>query len=219
MSRSSQESPVFTEIGLDRRDFLKALAASAALVAAGARVREITAKREHVDVGNVSLSGFPEATDTLTLDIAKEQSGDDAVEYVNTIAGDWIINTGEPGVSLYGSRQDALDANVQEAIVDDWFINGVTQELFENKSGNFNIVEGQFMVASLGEGTLKIRGQEDVYTIDMPGEKGHNYLVVVRGLYGDDQPDTDRNRTARFTNLAQDGGHATAMRYPKGTFV
>jgi hypothetical protein len=103
----------------------------------------------------------------------------------------WLI--AEPGVLLDNTTA--------------WTIPGTKDTWFSN------VPEGAFTYLSLGQGKITIDG----YTLDLPYEKGHNYLVVIRGRIDDGIVDTDRNMTAEVTNFVP--GHAIWSHMPKGAYV
>jgi hypothetical protein len=88
-----------------------------------------------------------------------------------------------------------------------WTIPGTNEPWF------INIPEGGFTYFSMGEGKILIDG----VTLDLPGEKGLNYLVVIRGRIDDGIVDSDLNETAKVTNFIP--GHAIWSIMPPGAYV
>jgi len=76
-----------------------------------------------------------------------------------------------------------------------------------------NIPEGGFAYYSLGQGKITVDG----YTLDLPYEIGHNYLVLIRGRIDDVKIDTDRNVTAEVVDFVP--GHAIWSWMPKGAYI
>ena len=121
--------------------------------------------------------------------------------FENTIGHGSRAFLAEPGGLWVGpefsQRQiDAAGGNIQR-------INPGNQELLETLGPSFHTIpEGGWLHASLGGGVIKIG--EAVFLL--PFQEGHNYLFYVRGRYGDQEQDTDRNMTAEFSEYA--AGHA-----------
>ena len=76
-----------------------------------------------------------------------------------------------------------------------------------------NVPEGAFTYFSLGQGKITV----DNYSLDLPSQEGHNYLVLIRGRIDDGKVDTDRNLTAEITEFVP--GHAIWSYMPKGAYV
>lgn len=106
-------------------------------------------------------------------------------------ASAWLIC--EPGVLLDNTAA--------------WTIPGTKETWF------INVPEGGFTYFSMGEGKILIDG----VTLNLPGEKGLNYLVVVRGKIDDGIVDSDLNITAEVTDFVP--GHAIWSIMPPGAYV
>lgn len=106
-------------------------------------------------------------------------------------ASSWIIC--EPGVILDDSTA--------------WTIPGTEDPWYAN------VPEGAFTYFSLGQGKITVDG----YTIDLPYQKSHNYLVAIRGRIDDGIVDTDRNLTAEVTDFVP--GHAIWAYMPTGAYI
>ena len=65
----------------------------------------------------------------------------------------------------------------------------------------------------MGEGKILIDG----VTLDLPGENGLNYLVLIRGRINDGIVDSDLNETATITDFVP--GHAIWSIMPPGAYV
>jgi hypothetical protein len=76
-----------------------------------------------------------------------------------------------------------------------------------------NVPEGGFTYFSMGEGRIVIAGVEIV----MPGAKGLNYLVLIRGRIDDGIVDSDLNETAEISDFVP--GHAIWAIMPPGAYV
>lgn len=103
----------------------------------------------------------------------------------------WLI--AEPGVIL-----DNTTAWTIPGTKDTWYV---------------NVPEGAFTYFSLGQGKIIV----DNYSMDLPYQDGHNYLVLVRGRIDDGKVDTDRNLTANVVDFVP--GHAIWSWMPKGAYV
>jgi hypothetical protein len=55
------------------------------------------------------------------------------------------------------------------------------------------------------------------FEIQLDGHEGHNWFLVIRGLFPDGKQDSDRNTTATFTAYVP--GHAQTMMMPPGAFI
>ena len=76
-----------------------------------------------------------------------------------------------------------------------------------------NVPEGAFAYFSLGQGNIAIDG----VNLMLAGEKGLNYLVIMRGRIDDGIVDSDLNTTAEVTKFVL--GHATWAFTPNGAYV
>jgi len=104
----------------------------------------------------------------------------------------WLIC--EPGVLLDNTTAWTIPGTTKEP----WFV---------------NVPEGGFTYFSMGEGDILIDG----VTIHLPGERGLNYLVVIRGRIDDGIIDSDLNETAEVTSFVP--GHAIWSHMPAGAYV
>lgn len=84
-----------------------------------------------------------------------------------------------------------------------------------------NIPEGGFIWITGQEFTLEVGHQDNNGKWVSEGAKirvterpGTNNFLVIRGLFGDEQQDTDRNKTARITDYVP--GHLQLEMYPSG---
>lgn len=104
---------------------------------------------------------------------------------------DWLIC--EPGVILDNTAA--------------WVIPSVDATHFAN------VPEGGFTYFSMGEGVIVIDG----VALELPGEHGLNYLVLVRGRIDDTIVDSDLNTAAQVTEFVP--GHAIWSIMPPGAYV
>lgn len=104
---------------------------------------------------------------------------------------DWLIC--EPGVILDNTAA--------------WVIPSVDATHFAN------VPEGGFTYFSMGEGVIAIDG----VALELPGEQGLNYLVVIRGRIDDAVVDSDLNMTAEVSDFVP--GHAIWSIMPPGAYV
>lgn len=169
-----------------------------------------------------TATGINQTVDSTTVDVAKGT-------FVNTIgegSQGWLA---EPGVVMIDypvcSANDADIAAFTDPVLKAWAervrdangamgcTNPSNQTLFSTQEAFVNLPEGGFVVATVNGSTMEIGDM----TITMEGRPAHNWLVVVRGQYGDMQRDSDRNQTIRFSDYVP--GHGLATRYPLGGFV
>lgn len=95
-------------------------------------------------------------------------------------------------------------------ILDDtaaWTIPGTKEHWF------INVPEGGFTDFSMGKGVISIDG----VSLVLPGEKGLNYEVVIRGRIDDGIVDRDLNMTAEISGFVV--GHAIWSIMPPGAYV
>jgi len=78
---------------------------------------------------------------------------------------------------------------------------------------HINVPEGGFTYLSLGHGVITIDG----VSLVLPGERGLNYLVLIRGRIDDTIVDNDFNETAEVTDFVV--GHAIYTLLPPGAYV
>ncbi|MEK7112627.1 MAG: hypothetical protein AAB875_04830 [Patescibacteria group bacterium] len=76
-----------------------------------------------------------------------------------------------------------------------------------------NVPEGGFTYFSMGEGVIVIDG----VALELLGEQGLNYLVVIRGRIDDALVDSDLNETAEVSEFVP--GHAIWSIMPPGAYV
>lgn len=76
-----------------------------------------------------------------------------------------------------------------------------------------NVPEGGFTYFSMGQGNISVDG----VTLHLPGAKGLNYLVLIRGRIDDTIVDSDLNLTVEVTDFVP--GHAIWSIMPPGAYV
>lgn len=168
--------------------------------------------------GGPRLSGFPENVDRSVVDVAK---GD----FKSTI-GAFRAFAAEPGGLLVGpdfgskSDQNPYGDNPQgwDAMYEsEGHINAISPVNMEvlHYEGPFaqNLPEGGFAIFSMGQGVLEF-GNDNQYRMELPHQDGNTYLVVIRGFYGDNAQNTDRNNTVSVTEYVP--GHALAAMLEAG---
>ena len=162
-------------------------------------------------VPSFSISGFPEKVDQKNVLFA---NGSDAFgnTFMNTIKAGSEMMIAEPGTLLVGPDFDPK--KVVEAKGHTEYISPVNQVLLASKEPMYiPLPEGQFVWATAGKMTAKVGD----FTVQLDGEKGHNWFLIVRGLFADGKQDVDKNSTIEFTGYVP--GHAQAMVYPAGAYV
>lgn len=169
-----------------------------------------------VEAGLVVFTGIPAQVDSGRVDTAKGV-------FKNTIGKGTEMAFAEPGgllvgpdfgftgkgnpmgnnpkgwVAMYNS-----EGNIQP-------ISPVSQEVLHYEGPAYqNVPEGGWMIMSTGQAHVKIGN----YEVDLPFVENNNYLLVVRGKYGDQKQNTDNNSTAEITNYKP--GHALVMSLESG---
>jgi len=160
-----------------------------------------------VNAGNGwSINGLPTKVDSKNVLVATGQ-------FKNTIGlgtESWLA---EPGTFLAGpdfpkSKVDAATGSIE-------YISPITQKLIDHDGEYFHLNEDRFDLCTFGGATLEFNGAQAQF--DYQG--GHNYILVIRGLFPDGKQDTDRNHSILFSKVV--GSHAQCMSYPqnKGGFM
>jgi hypothetical protein len=224
--------------GISRRQFLGGMILTGAAVLAGAEVLDIVNSNK-VNTGtnigsydNGQASQVPASGDIQTFqpdqtigNLIPVKGIPDYTEHVDVAKGVFKNTIGqgtqaflaEPGGLLVGpdfdytgknnpfgvnkKGWDAMyksDGNIQT-------INPVTQEVMHNADFTGMIPEGGWMIVSTATTHVKMGDVE----FTLPEITDNNYLLYVRGLYGDMKQNTDRNTDAVFTNYHP--GHALYM--------
>lgn len=220
--------------GVSRRDFLAGLGlAAAGAFAGGAAVKYLgrqeagaaageTATTEVFKESSVKLSGFPESVDPTRVDTAKGN-------FKNTLGLGSQMALAEPGGLLVGPDFDSK-SNPYGDNPGGWqtmYDSGgsirpfspVSQEVMHNEEPFYqNLPEGGWNFFSLGQGTFELGASDDEgkfkagdFKIELPHRDGHNYFLIIRGMFNDGEQDSDRNGTVRVTDYVP--GHALAMMY------
>lgn len=153
-----------------------------------------------------SISGLPTTVDSKTVLVTTGM-------FKNTIGlgtESWLA---EPGTFLAGpeypqSKIDASAGSVER-------ISPITQKLIDHDGEFFHLNEDRFDLCSFGGATLEFNGAQAQFDY----QDGHNYILVIRGLFPDGKQDTDRNHSILFNKVI--GSHAQCMSYPqnKGGFL
>lgn len=152
------------------------------------------------------IDGLPTNVDKSTVLVAKGM-------FKNTIgkgSQSWLA---EPGTLLVGpefpqSKVDAAAGSIER-------ISPITQELIDEPGSMFHLNEDRIDVCTFGSAGLEVNGVQMSFNY----QEGHNYVLIGRGLFGDQKQDTDRNHTILFHQVV--GAHAQCMSYPgnKGGFM
>lgn len=152
------------------------------------------------------------AAESVDPSVVLQAQGDDAYgnHFENTIGLGSQMMVAEPGSILYGPDEDP--SIVEGNPHGDW-ISPITQMLLESDTASVNVAEGAFAWCTAGEMTVSLG---DV-GIRLDGVEGHNWFLMVRGLFPDGKQDSDLNTTMVFQDFIS--GHAQCMRYPDGAYV
>lgn len=177
---------------------------------------EVTATNE-VKVGSVSFTGTPESVNPKNVD----KSDHKPFSHKIGLGSEMIL--GEPGGLLVGpdfgftGKENPYGANpggwntMYESDGSIRPFSPVSQEVLRYEGPAYqNLPEGGFMMASAGQMDVKIGDFE----INMPSLPDNNYLLFVRGNFGDMEQNTDRNMTVEITNYKP--GHALVGMYEAG---
>lgn len=173
-----------------------------------------TPEVKEVNVGSITFIGTPENVDPKNVDQANH------APFKNKIGLGSQMILGEPGGLLVGpdfgytGKDNPYGANpggwktMYESGGSIRPFSPVSQEVLHyNGPAYQNLPEGGFMVASAGQMDVKIGNVE----INMPFVQDNNYLLFVRGKFGDMKQNTDKNMTAEITNYKP--GHALVEMY------
>ena len=175
----------------------------------------------------LTITGFPENVDRSTVDVARGV-------FRNTIGLGSEMVLAEPGALHVGSdfESDATRQNPYGANPDGWGTmyssNGhidafspVNQEVITSEEPFYwNLPEGGFVFFSGGRGTIEIGFWDEngewvsERSLNLEAREGHNWHVIIRGLYPDGEQNSDRNRTLRITGVVP--GHAIVESYDGG---
>jgi len=155
----------------------------------------------------ITFFGIPESIDPKTVDRANH----DVFKNRIGLGSDMIF--GEPGALLVGPDFDSKSnpygdnpggwQTMYESEGSIRPFSPVSQEVMHQEGPFYqNLPEGGFILASAAQMTIEIGDAKIV----LPYMENNNYFFAARGMYGDNQQDTDRNGTAIFTEYKP--GHA-----------
>lgn len=158
-----------------------------------------------------SISGVPESVDPANVlrALGEDEFGN---EFVNTVGLGSEMMLAEPGVLLVGPDFDPGLVEVSDGHIE--WISPITQFTLNNPgSTDANAAEGAFLWFTGARVHASVRGIE----VSLEAKEGHNWFLLVRGLFADSKQDSDRNSTVTFTQYVP--GHAQVMLYPPGAYV
>lgn len=177
---------------------------------------EVAVENE-VKVGSVSFIGTPDSVDPKNVD----KSDHKPFSHKIGLGSEMVL--GEPGGLLVGpdfgftGKENPYGANPEgwnTMYKSEGHINPfspVTQEVLRYAGPAYqNLPEGGFMMSSAGQMDVKIGD----FAIKMPSLPNNNYLLFVRGKFGDMKQNTDGNMTVEITNYQP--GHALVGMYESG---
>lgn len=131
--------------------------------------------------------------------------------FKNTIGLGSQMMLAEPGSLLVGP--DFQDKKmVERELSIDW-ISPITQFTLSAPQESANAAEGAFLWFTGATVTAEVRD----FTVRLEGSQGHNWFLIIRGLFPDGRQDADRNSTVVFSDYV--AGHAQVMLYPTGAFI
>lgn len=157
------------------------------------------------------LTGIPASVDASTVD----QSNHKPFSHEIGLGSQMIL--GEPGGLLVGPDFDPKKVASSQGMIQ--YLSGENQHVINTTDPFYqNVPEGGFIYASLMEGVITVGDGDGQKKIVLPEVPDNNYLVFVKGLYPNQNPDTqntDRNQTAIITCAVP--GHALVEEYKSGT--
>jgi hypothetical protein len=158
-----------------------------------------------------SITGAPGTVDSER--VLRAQGADEYGNvFKNTIELGTEMMLAEPGSVLVGPDFDDPEM-VKSTPRMDW-ISPITQDtLRDPEEEYFNAAEGEFLWFT----GATVRADVAGYSIFLEGKPGHNWFLIIRGLFPDGKQDSDRNSTVQFTEYVP--GHAQAMLYPPGAYI
>lgn len=162
-------------------------------------------------VPGYSISGVPASVDPANLLRAQ---GKDAFgnTFKNTLGLGTEMLLAEPGTALVGPDIDPKI--VKEAGGSLVYISPITQFTLNNPGETDpNAAEGAFLWFTGATVRAEVRG----VSIQLDGMEGHNWFLMIRGLFADNTQDSDRNSTVHFTDYVP--GHAQVMLYPADAYI
>lgn len=157
-----------------------------------------------------SIAGVPETVDPANI-LRAVGADDFGNVFVNTVDLGTEMLLAEPGVLLVGPDADAKV--VQDAGGAIEWISPITQFTLSAPAESANAAEGAFLWFTGANVHAEVRG----ITIELTGAEGHNWFLMIRGLFPDSLQDSDRNSTVHFTEYVP--GHAQVMLYPPGAYI
>lgn len=171
--------------------------------------------------GDLLLQGLPDSVKKSQVDTAKG-------EFDNTIGKGTEMAFAEPGGLWVGGGFFDREANntgwgnnpggadtmrKSGGSIQEW--SPVTQDVLDTEGPEYrNLPEGGWQFASAGQLRAEVGSFDeggvwtpkanpdtgDAMVFDLPHKgEGHNYFLVMRGLYGERNQDTDENLTVRYT--------------------
>ncbi len=198
---------------ITRRDFLRAAGAlTAAVLVRGLIPKGLEGKV--VEAGGnfpgYTIDGVPKdgVKDVLTVNVANGKFGGN---YINIIGKGSEMMFAEPGTLLVGPEFPQEKIDKSGGAIERF--SPANQDVFDTELAFTNVPEGGFLWVTGGYMCAEVDGK----IIRLDGVQGHNWFLVIRGLFADGKQDSDKNRTIKFYGFAP--GHTLWMRYPKGAFI
>jgi hypothetical protein len=146
-----------------------------------------------------SISGLPTKVDPANVLVASGM-------FKNTVglgSQSWIA---EPGTKLVGPDYPADKAKAEGGSTE--YFSPINQKLIDESGEDFHLNEDRIDFCSFGGAKLEFNGVQAVFDY----KPGHNYFLIIRGLFPDGKQDTDRNHTILFSEVV--GSHAQCMSFP-----
>jgi len=151
----------------------------------------------------VTFSGSGWKIEGISANVPADQVLVAGGEFKNTIGlgtQSWLADDGTllVGPGFPQEKVDAADGAIE-------YLDQINQELIDGPEQWFHINEDRFTFCSFGSAVVELAAFE--YS------EGHNYFLIIRGLFPDGKQDVDRNHSILFHEVV--GSHAQCMSYPQ----
>lgn len=164
----------------------------------------VTWKFDYPDAGNASgndwsIDGLPTSVDANNVLVATGI-------FKNTLGNGSQSWVAEPGTKLVGPDYPADKAKSEGGSTE--YISPINQKLIDHPGEDFHVNEDRLTFCSFGSADLEVNGVRMKFDY----RPGHDWFLVIRGLFPDGMQDSDRNHTIVFHDVV--GAHAQCMSYP-----
>src|SRR4030042_2198818 len=152
-----------------------------------------------------SVNGLPANPDPATVLVAlcPDSYGNCFQNKIGLGSQSWLA---EPGTILVGPEFPQATIDSAGGAIER--INPINQKLIDHAGEMFHLNEDRIDFCSFGSAELEFNG----VVVNLEYIEGHNWFLIIRGLFPDIQQDSDRNHTILFHDVV--GSHAQCMSYP-----